>query len=166
MDKVNTFTNKHVDAQLTASRQKEIQGRLEKDLKTPRVSQDIGSCLATMIQDNYNDNIRFYLRDITRAYIEIASDLIPDFDIRPLSELISQLSASFDSIVKVMRPLYGEPEADNHRFTIYHPHYKEKPGMTKSAYDHHLVPHLTAVAGEISQQPSFSLTMAVPVLLN
>ena len=103
-----------------------------------------------MIQDNYNDNIRFYLWDIMRAYIEIASDLNPDFDIQPFSKLISQLSASFDSILKVMKPLYGEPEADNHWFTIYHPHYKEKPEMTKSAHGHHLVPHLTLVAREIS----------------
>ena len=59
-----------------------------------------------MIQDNYNDKIRFYLRDITWAYIEIALDLNPDFYIRPLSKLISQLGASFHSIIKVMRVLY------------------------------------------------------------
>ena len=67
-----------------------------------------------MIQDNYNDNIRFYLWDITRAYIDIALDLNPDFYIWPLSKLISQLSALFDSIIKFMRPLYGEPEEDNY----------------------------------------------------
>ena len=134
-DKVNTFTNKHADTQLSASRQKKIQEQLEKYLKIPRVSQGISSCLATMIQDNYNDNIRFYLRDITRAYIEISSDLNPDFYIRPLSKLISQLSASFDSIIKVMRLLYGEPKADNHRFAVYHLHYKEKPGITESTHN-------------------------------
>ena len=31
--------------------------------------------------------------------------------------------------------LYGVPEAGNHCFAIYHPHYKEKLGMTESAYD-------------------------------
>ena len=134
--------------------------------KIPGVSQGIFSCLAAIIRDDDNDNIRFYLRDNMQVHVEIASDLNPDFYIRPLSKLISQLSASSDSIVKVMRPLYGEPEADNHRFVIYHPHYKEKPGMTESAHDHHLVPHLTAVVEKISQQPSFSLTMAVPALLN
>ena len=103
--------------------------------KIPGVSQGIGSCLTTIIRDNDNDNIRFYLRDIMQAYIEIASDLNSDSYIRPLSELISQLSASFDFIVTFMRPLYGEPEADNHRFAIYHPHYKENnpaDAMTKA----------------------------------
>ena len=79
-----------------------------------------------MIQDNYNDNIKFYLWDITRAYIEIASYLNPDFYIRIFSKLISQLSALFDSIVKVIRPLYSELEADNYRFTVYHLYYKKK----------------------------------------
>ena len=61
--------------------------------KIPRVSQGIGSCLTAIIGDNDNDNIRFYLRNITQAYIEIASNLNLDFYIRPLSKLISQLSA-------------------------------------------------------------------------
>ena len=104
-----------------------------------------------MIQDNYNHNIRFFLRDITRAYIDIASDLNLDFYIQPLSKLILQLCASFDSIVKVIRSLYSKPEADYHWFAIYHLHYKEKPKMTESIYNHHLVPDLTAVTGEISQ---------------
>ena len=94
--------------------------------KTPKVSRAIGSYHAAIIQDNNNNNIMFYLWDIMQAYIEIALDLNLDFYIRPLSELISQLSALFDSIVKIMRPLYDELEADNHRFAIYHPHYKKK----------------------------------------
>ena len=35
--------------------------------KIPRVSQDIGSYLAAIIQDDDNDNIRFYLQDIMQA---------------------------------------------------------------------------------------------------
>ena len=186
-DKLDTFINKHADAQLSASGQKEIQKLLEKDVfkvvmpeevssstqvfnsslvdnikdpcndkvyeksrpvvhtyndekknlmlmhspKIPEVSQGISSCLAAIMRDDDNDNIKFYLQDITQAYVEIASDLNPDFYILLLSELISQLSASFKPIVKVMRPMYCEPEADNHRFTIYHPHYKEKHEMTR-----------------------------------
>ena len=189
-DEIDTFTNKHADAGLSASGQKEIQGLLEtddfkvvisdkvvtpeeipsntqvfnsslvdniKDLctnkvvhayndkkknlvlmhspKIPGFSQGIGSCLPAIIRDDDNNNIKFYLRDITQAYIEIASDLNLNFYIQPLSKLISQPSASSNSIAKVMRPLYGKPEADNHRFGIYHPHYKEKPGMTESAHN-------------------------------
>ena len=103
--------------------------------KIPEVSQGIGSCLTAIIQDNDNNNIRFYLRDITKAYVEIASDFYPNFYIQPLSKLISQLNTLSNSIAKVMRPLYGKPEADNHRFAIYYLHYKEKPGMTESAHN-------------------------------
>ena len=134
--------------------------------KIPGVSQGIGSYLVAIIQDDDNDNIRFYLQDITQAYIEIVLDLNLDFYIRPLSELISKLSASFDSIVKVMRPLYGEPEADNHRFAIYHPHYKENSGMTESAHDPFLlrpppeIDEIRWICGE--DNPADAMTKASP----
>ncbi len=57
--------------------------------KIPGVSQGIGSCLDAIIRDDNNNNIRFNLREITQAYVEIVSDLNPDFYIRLLSELIS-----------------------------------------------------------------------------
>ena len=47
--------------------------------KIPGVSRGIGSYLVAIIQDNDNDNIRFYLQDIIQAYIEIASDFNLDF---------------------------------------------------------------------------------------
>ena len=212
-NKLETFTTKHVDTQLFASGQKNIQGLLKKDVlkvstydkvvmpegisssiqvfnsrffydikdpctdkadeksrpvihayndkkknlmqmdlpKISEVRRGIGSYLAAIIQDNDNNNIMFYSRDITQTYVEIASDLNPDFYIRPLSELILLLSDSFDSIVKVMRLLYNKREADNHRFAIYHPHYKEKPGMIESAHNYYLVSYLTAVVKKISQ---------------
>lgn len=134
--------------------------------KIPEVKQSIGFGLATIIQDNDNNNIRFYLQDIIQAYIEIALDLNPDFYIRPFSELILQLSAIFNSIIKAMRPLYGKPKANKHQFAIYYPHYKEKPRIIESEYNYHLVPYLTTMVREISQQPFFLLTMAVPTLLN
>lgn len=46
------------------------------------------------------------LRDIIQTYVEIASNLNPDFYIQPLFKLISQQSASFNSILEVMRLLY------------------------------------------------------------
>ena len=48
-----------------------------------------------------------------------------------------------------MRLLYSKQKEDKHQFVIYHPHYKEKPRVTEFAHDHHLVPQLTAVVGEI-----------------
>ena len=34
-----------------------------------------------------------------------------------------------------MRLLYGKLEENNYRFNIYHPYYKEKPGITESAHN-------------------------------
>ena len=98
-----------------------------------RVSQRLIVCLAAMLQDN--NNIKLYLRDITQAYVQSTSELNRDFYIQPPLELISLLGAKSDCIVKVMKPLYGVPEAGNHWFAIYHTHHKEKLGMTKSTYD-------------------------------
>ncbi len=54
------------------------------------------------------------------------------FLLRPPSEQISLLGASFNCIVKVIKPLYGIPEAGKHKFTTYHTHYKEKLGIIES----------------------------------
>ena len=40
--------------------------------KIPRVSQGTSFYFATIIWDDDNDNIRFYLRDIMHAYVDIA----------------------------------------------------------------------------------------------
>ena len=88
-----------------------------------------------LVVQAYNDNKNLELtqspkiqrvsQDITQSYVEFASDINRDF----YTWLPFQLK--FDFIFKVMKPLYGEPKADTHRFAIYHSHYKEKPGMTK-----------------------------------
>lgn len=58
-----------------------------------------------------------------------------DIYIWPLSELILELSASFISIIKVMRPLYSVPDVDNQLFITYHPNYKEKLGMIEFTHN-------------------------------
>lgn len=49
--------------------------------KIPKVNQGIGFCLVSIIWNNNNDNIRFYLQDIMQAYIEIVLDFNLNFDI-------------------------------------------------------------------------------------
>ena len=98
-----------------------------------RVSQRLIVCLAAMFQDN--NNIKLYLRDVTQAYVQSTSNLNREFYIRPPPELISLLGASSDCVVKVMKPLYGVPEAGNHWFATYHTHHKENLGMEESTYD-------------------------------
>ena len=82
-----------------------------------------------------NNNIKYYLRDNTQAYVQSTSNLNHQFYIRPPPELISLLGASADYIVKVMKLLYSVPEAGNHWFATYHIHHKDKLGMKESTYD-------------------------------
>ncbi len=55
-------------------------------------------------------NLALYSRDITQAYIQSLTTLNRDFFIRPLLELSLQPG----SILQVLKPLYGIPEASNH----------------------------------------------------
>ena len=50
---------------------------------------------------------------------------------RPLQELGLQS----DSILKIIKPLYGVPKAGNHWFNTYHRHHLEKLSMTQSTYN-------------------------------
>ena len=64
-----------------------------------------------MFQDN---NIKLYLQDITQTYVQSTLNLNQEFYIRPPLELISLFGASSDCVLKVIKPLYGVPEAGNH----------------------------------------------------
>ena len=102
-------------------------------LTIQRVSQHLIICLAATFQDN--DNIKLYLRDVTQTYVQLTLNLNQKFYILPPPELISIFGASFDYVVKVMKPLYGIPEAGNHWFATYHTLYKEKLGRKESIYN-------------------------------
>ena len=60
-----------------------------------------------MLHDN---NVNLYLRDITQAYVQSATNLERDFFIRPPQEL----GLDADQMLKVIKPLYRVPEAGNH----------------------------------------------------
>lgn len=81
---------------------------------------------------NDNDNIKFYLCDITQACVEIAPKIGQNFHIRPSYKLISLLVVSSDFIIKVIKRLHNVPEISIMLFAIYHPHYKEKLGIIES----------------------------------
>ena len=40
-----------------------------------------------------------------------------------------------DSVLKVLKPLYGVPEAGNHWFKTYHAHHIQQLSMEQSTYD-------------------------------
>lgn len=70
-----------------------------------------------------------------QAYIQSTSNFNPKFYIQLLLKLISVLGASFDHVIKDMKPLYGILKAGNYWFATYHIHYKEKLGIKESIYN-------------------------------
>ena len=143
-DKLETFTKKDADAQIsqyTASGQKEITGLLEKDVfkvVTPEefVTADKDVAPEEIPSDTqkgqaYNDKDKHLV--LTQSLtIQRAYDVNQDFYIQPPCEQISLPGASS---------------------VCYHPHYKEKPGMTESAHDPFLFrppPQLSSLPGDWS----------------
>jgi hypothetical protein len=95
-----------------------------------RVSQRLILCIAAMKPD-----IRLYLRDISQAYVQSATDLNREFYVRPPRELETELGIDKDCVLKVLKPLYGVPEAGNHWFKTYHSHHVQQLHMDQSTYD-------------------------------
>ena len=79
--------------------------------------------------------MNLYLRDISQAYVQSTTLLNRDFYICPPYELACCFALKDDQILKVVKPLYGVPEAGNHWFKTYHTHHVEQLGMTQSTYD-------------------------------
>jgi hypothetical protein len=96
-----------------------------------RVSQRIILVLATTLRDKQEKPLSVYLRDISQAYVQSRTPLDRDFFARPPTEL----GLEPGTILKIIRPLYGVPEAGNHWFQTYHRHHREKLGVVQSTYD-------------------------------
>ena len=76
-----------------------------------------------------------YLRDISQAYIQSTTHLNREFLVRPPVEL----GLHSDAILKIIKPLYGVPEAGNYWFSTYHSNHCEKLSMTQSTYNPYLL---------------------------
>jgi len=61
-------------------------------------------------------SVALYLRDILQAYVQSNTYLSRDIFIRPPLELNLQLGI----ILRVVKPLYGVPEAGNYWFKTYY----------------------------------------------
>ena len=55
-----------------------------------------------------------YLRDISQAYVQSITKLNREFYVRLPRELANQLGIEKDSVLRVVKPLYGVLEAGNH----------------------------------------------------
>jgi hypothetical protein len=96
-----------------------------------RISQRIVLCIAATSMETTG----LYLRDISQAYVQSTTSLNRDFYVNPPYELAQQLNLQNDSILKVVKPLYGVPEAGNHWFKTYHSHHLKELSMKQSTYD-------------------------------
>ena len=94
-----------------------------------RVSQRLILCLASMLPD-----MDLYLRDISQAYVQSTTELNRPFYVRPPEELSNTLGIG-DIVLKVVKPLYGIPEAGNHWFKTYHTHHIDQLDMAQSTFD-------------------------------
>jgi hypothetical protein len=79
-----------------------------------RVSQRLILALSAVLQEEKSASL--YLRDISQAYVQSNTRLNRDFFVRPPKEL----ELKEGSILKVVKPLYGVPEAGNHWFNTYY----------------------------------------------
>src|SRR5450432_3077140 len=97
-----------------------------------RVSQRLILYIAAMKLD---DNIGLYLRDISQAYVQSTTNLNREFYVRLPRELQLQLGIEKDSVLKVLKPLYGVLEAGNHWFKTYYAHHIQQLSIEQSTYD-------------------------------
>jgi hypothetical protein len=76
-------------------------------------------------------NHDLYLRDISQAYVQSATNLNHEFYI----QLSCELLIDNDLILKVLKPLYRVSEAGNHWFKIYYTHYTKNLNITQLTYN-------------------------------
>jgi hypothetical protein len=119
-----------------------------------RVSQRIILALAPGLQQA--KSVALYLRDISQAYVQSNTYLSRDIFIRPPLELNLQLG----TILRVVKPLYGVPEAGNHWFKTYHQHHVRKLKMDQSTYDPCLLYTLSNGLGIVGLQTDDTLFLA------
>ncbi|KYK61933.1 hypothetical protein DCS_03078 [Drechmeria coniospora] len=84
-----------------------------------------------MLQQQYG--FQLAIRDITQAYTQSNTPLHREILARPPREITERYPEG--TIFRVMRPLYGIPEAGAHWFLTYQNHYRDKMEMDASSYD-------------------------------
>jgi hypothetical protein len=74
-----------------------------------------------------------WLRDITQAYVQSGTEL----NRKILAQLPAQIRDLYppDTVMRVIKPLYGIAEAGTHWWATYHNHHIKKLQMTTSSYD-------------------------------
>ncbi|KAI1001842.1 hypothetical protein K3495_g6358 [Podosphaera aphanis] len=106
-------------------------------------------------------NTNLYLRDISQAYVQSNTKLNRDFFIRPPPKLKVGLGLEENALLKVVKLLYGVPEAGNHWFRTFHNHHTKEIFMTQSTFDSCLLYcHKPGLLGIIGLQTDDTLFLA------
>ena len=112
-----------------------------------RVSQRLILCLAASLPRS------LCVRDISQAYVQSKTSLNRPFYVKPPAG--TDLG---DNLLKVMRPLYGVPEAGTHWFKTYHDHHLQRLGLRVSTFDPCLMYSSDAVVGLQTDDSLFCAT--------
>lgn len=91
-----------------------------------RVSQRLLLCCATLVP-----NSKVALRDISQAYTQSTTRIQRNIFVKPVKEL----EIPSKTLLRVVRPLYGIPEAGTHWFNTYQKHHIQELNMETSTYD-------------------------------
>jgi hypothetical protein len=120
-----------------------------------RVSQRVILALTAML---HSAETGLYLRDITQAYTQSTTKLNRAFFVRPPVEM----GLAQGTILRVVKPLYGVPEAGNHWYHTYQPHHVEKLNMQPSTFDPCLLHATDDDIGLVGLQTDDTLVLASP----
>jgi len=93
-----------------------------------RVSQRLLLSLAATLPE-----YSLYLRDVSQAYVQSTTPLARTIFAFPPRDLKGELPP--DTVLRIVKPLYGIPEAGTHWFNTYHRHHREKLHMQVSTFD-------------------------------
>jgi hypothetical protein len=118
-----------------------------------RVSQRLILAFTAML---LNAEIGLYLRDITQAYTQSTTRLNRTFFVRPPVEMNMEKG----TILRVIKPLYGVPEAGNHWFHTYQPYHIEKLDIRQSTFDPCLLHATGSDIGLVRLQTDDTLILA------
>ncbi|KAI0996915.1 hypothetical protein K3495_g11268 [Podosphaera aphanis] len=94
-----------------------------------RASQRLIMALAPSL----SDSCRIYIRDISQAYIQSTTKLNRLILAKPPKEIA--MSINQNTLMRLIKPLYGIPEAGTHWFKTYHKHHTEKLSLETSIFD-------------------------------
>jgi hypothetical protein len=101
--------------------------------QSPTIQRASQRLILAIIPTLRQEGMTAWLRDITQAYVQSNTSL----NRKILARLPTQIRDQYppDTVMRVIKPLYGIAEAGTHWWATYHSHHIKKLQMTTSSYD-------------------------------